>query len=343
MADLQPCPRNLVLFSARACNLPRFGRRIVLATIWVLVLTLVFQVASTHAVTYRLVVDNTWSELTHPGLFPVDAHFSWIAGATHTSQTSFWNEGQLATPGIQRMAEIGETSNLYNYMGSNPGLNLEVNAAITAGDADQFLEWRHWFCPVGTSHASCGTKTVEFDVDENFPLVTLVTMLGPSPDWFVGISGMSLRQNGQWIPKIVVDLRPYDGGTRDANTFNLFGPLTNPQEPVSLITAASGQIITPASLGTMTFQLIAPLAADFDADMDVDSADLGIWQSAFGVNANGDTDADGDSDGADFLSWQREFTGPLGPLAESAAAVPEPGGLAISVLAMQLLIYRRRR
>jgi hypothetical protein len=32
--------------------------------------------------TYRLTVENRWSESSHPGAFPDDAHFSWLGGAT---------------------------------------------------------------------------------------------------------------------------------------------------------------------------------------------------------------------------------------------------------------------
>lgn len=74
--------------------------------------------------------------------------------------------------------------------------------------------------------------------------------------------------------------------------------------------------------------------ADFNEDGDVDSADLLIWQNAYGVNPNGDTDNDGDSDGRDFLFWQRAYTGP-GPLT-AAVAVPEPS--TILLLASVLLL-----
>ena len=93
-------------------------------------------------------------------------------------------------------------------------------------------------------------------MEEDFPLLTLVTMLGPSPDWFVGFSGLNMRENGQWKQQVVVELFPYDGGTRSANAWALGGPENQPPEPISLITEESGQLITPKSLGTMTFDLI---------------------------------------------------------------------------------------
>lgn len=196
--------------------------------------------------TYRLAVDNTWSESTHPGAFPDDAHFSWIGGGSHGAGVSFWSEGVVGTPGMVQMAENGRTDLLVG----------EVQAAVAASTAHGVLSWQHWFCPSATTNPSCGQLVVEFEVDDAFPLVTLVTMLGPSPDWFVGVSGLALHDGGDWIDTVVVDLRPYDGGSRDQNVFALGGPLTTPQAPVSLITIAIGQLVGPGSLGTFTFERV---------------------------------------------------------------------------------------
>ena len=203
-----------------------------------------------EVVTYRLVVDNTWSEATHPGrVAPEDAHFSWLGGGTHNDQVSFWQEGQLASPGVVEMAETGVINTLVE----------EVEDQVGAGTAFGPLAWRWWFCPEATTHRSCGGMTVEFEVDSQYPLVTLLTMLGPSPDWFVGVDGLALRQDGRWLSEVVVDLHPYDGGTRSANQWPLGGPENDPPEPISLITEESGQLVGPAKMGTMTFTLLTPV------------------------------------------------------------------------------------
>jgi len=219
-------------------------------------------------VTYRLEVDNTWSTTTHPGLFPDAAHFSWLGGGTHNAQVNFWSEGQLASPGIVEMAESGRVDLLEN----------EVDAAIVSGTAWSSPAWRWWFCPGETSNGSCGVTTVEFDMDSRFPLITLATMLGPSPDWFVGVDGLSLRTNGQWLSSLIVDLFPYDGGTRSANSWNLGGPLNNPPEPISLITQETGQLVGPASLGTMTFTLLT-VPSGVGSEPDRLDASIGLHQN----------------------------------------------------------------
>jgi hypothetical protein len=193
---------------------------------------------------YRVRVVNTWSEATHPGAFPNRAHFSWLGGATHDATVSFWDEGVLATPGMVQMAETGATIILGD----------EVAAAIAAGSAGSFLEWRRWFCTEGLVDERCGPSDLVVEIEEPFSRITLVTMLGPTPDWFVGVTGLALHDGNDWIEELTIDLRPYDGGTRDANAWALGGALTVPPEPVSLITVASGQLVGPASLGRFEFK-----------------------------------------------------------------------------------------
>lgn len=201
--------------------------------------------ANAEVVRYRLDVLNTWSTTTHPGAFPTAAHFSFLGGATHDGGVTFWEPGGLATAGIQRMAETGAIDQL----------EPEVLAAI-GGTAGSFLGWEHWFCPAETSHANCGPTSVSFDIDSTTPLVTLVTMLGPSPDWFVGVNGLSLRDSTDWLPFLMVDLVPYDGGTLDGLTFVPRGNPENPHQPISLITDPNQQLVGPGSLGSFSFTLI---------------------------------------------------------------------------------------
>jgi hypothetical protein len=253
---------------------------------------------SGDTVRYQLEVDNTWSEATHPGAFPGDAHFSWFGGGTHTDGVSFWEVGQPTSAGMTQMAETGRTDILVN----------EVASAVGNGDADQALSWQWWFCPDGTDQGSYGATTVEFDVDDRYPLVTLVSMLGPSPDWFVGVTGLPLHENGRWLPYVEIDLRPFDGGTRSANRWQLFGPQNNPPEPITEITHESGQLVGPDSLGTMTFRLQPPpLPGDANLDGFVDASDFNLWndhRSESGAGWHGgDFNRDGMTNSPDFQIW----------------------------------------
>ena len=65
-----------------------------------------------------------------------------------------------------------------------------------------------------------GTTSAAFRVDRNRHLMSLVTMIGPSPDWFVGISGVDLcTADCAWADEANFDLFPFDAGTDSGVTY----------------------------------------------------------------------------------------------------------------------------
>jgi hypothetical protein len=195
---------------------------------------------------YRLTVVNTWSEKTHPGAVPDLAHFSWFGGATHDHTLRLWSLGALASPGMTLMAEIGPTDILLD----------EVQLAIDAGHADAPLSWQHWFCPPLTGASECGERVVEFDIAIAYPEVTLVSMVGPSPDLFVGVLGLPLFVDGAWLDTQVIDIRPFDAGTRSDWDYTMNGALQDPPLPITRIDSPDDHMIGPGTLGTMTFERV---------------------------------------------------------------------------------------
>lgn len=84
------------------------------------------------------------------------------------------------------------------------------------------------------------------------------------------------------------------------------------------------------------------LPGDFNGDLSVDSADLGVWEGAFGETPAADANNDGRTDGTDMLVWQRNAG--LTGAAAAVHAVPEPAGalLALGSLAGYAALRRRR-
>ena len=174
--------------------------------------------AATPTADYLLTFDATWSEETHPGMLPPGPHFSPIVVALHNDQASFWTVGGLASNGIERMAEAGAT----NF------LMLAINAEVTQGNADYGV--------VGADiPLSPGTIGQNFTAQQAFPLLTVVSMVAPSPDWFVGIDSVPLMNpNGTWRFHIEIPLYVYDAGTDSGPTFTSPDDDTQPPEPISL-------------------------------------------------------------------------------------------------------------
>lgn len=195
-----------------------------------------------ETVVYRVTFNATWSADTHPEDFPPNPHFSPLIGATHNGFAVFWQEGGFASSGIEEMAEIGGTSTLAT----------EIQNVIATGQASSVINGP------GVD-PSPGKTSTTFEISESHPLVTLVSMIAPSPDWFVGVSGLQLNVNGVWLEDIAVNLLPYDAGTDDGATFLSPNGDTSPQQPIARISLGSdGPFIKGAAppLGTFRFTLL---------------------------------------------------------------------------------------
>ena len=110
----------------------------------------------------------------------------------------------LPLEGIRLMAEQGQKTQLL----------AEIAPAITNGSAQLQLSG-------GGIRPSPGTVTYVFPeaMRRDFPLVTLVSMVAPSPDWFVGVDSLNLLQGGQWVTNLVVPLYAIDAGTDSGVTY----------------------------------------------------------------------------------------------------------------------------
>jgi hypothetical protein len=185
---------------------------------------------------YSVTFDVTWSAVTHPQNFPASAHFSGLVGGTHSAAVQFWTPDTPASLGIQRMAEWGQQTTLAG----------EVQDAVAAGTAGSVI--------LGPAVSALpGSATALFTATPAFPLVTLTTMIAPSPDWFVGVMGLDLKPGGVWAEELTVTLYPWDAGTDSGVTYTSSDLPTVPHVPLYAITGAP---FTPgAPIGTFTFRL----------------------------------------------------------------------------------------
>ena len=187
---------------------------------------------------YEVVFDANWHETTHA--VPPNPHFSRLIGGTHDGRVAFWAEGGIASEGIKRMAEIG----------AQAPLDEEVLAAVAAGTAQHLLAGRE-------QPANPGTTRLEFEIGRAHPLVTLVTMVAPSPDWFVGVSGLPLFESGDWVREKEVPLLPWDAGTDSGASFLAADRPTRPRQPIARI--AGPPLVeagVPRPLGRFVFRRI---------------------------------------------------------------------------------------
>ena len=179
-----------------------------------------------QSATYRVTFTGMFAEdaLANGVSTPSGAHFTTLIGAVHNDSVSFWRSGGTASAGVQSMAEVGGTAALKSEINvdSNPNVLAVIEKSIASG---------------GTA-----TATVDIEVSAAHPLVTLVTMVAPSPDWFVGVSGLSLRNinadSDGWWQSVTVELFPYDAGTEEGTEFSLNNADTSPRGTIASIKGA---------------------------------------------------------------------------------------------------------
>ncbi len=249
---------------------------------------------------YEVVFDAAWSPTSHPEDYPGGAHFSPLIGGTHVGAIAFWREGELASTGIERMAETGSKTILRN----------EVQAAIDAGHAFSVIEGSQVI-------GGTGMTSTTFAIAQDFPRATVVSMIAPSPDWFVGTQGLPLFVDGHWVPEVVFELLPYDAGTDSGVSYTSSDEDTQPPDPIAEILgypfADEGARAQP--LGTFAFRRLnaPPCPGDVDASGHVAFADvlaiLAIWGPCEACPE--DIDGDGDVGFADVLRVLGDW-GPCG-------------------------------
>jgi hypothetical protein len=251
--------------------------------------------AAQDTVEYTFEFVAEWSAATHPESFPGNPHFSSVIGATHTAAASVWEPGGIASPGMEFMAEIGATTSLSN----------EVTDMVVAGEADRFHN-------LGGISLSPGARARTLTVNAAFDHISLVSMIAPSPDWFVGVHGVDLRPDGVWTREVVIDLDPYDAGTDAGPNYTSPNADITPHLPIANIADEFPFTGTPR-IGTFRLTLLSDASCSL-ADLStpfgqLDLADISTFVSAFTAGENpADLDDNGVFDLADISAFVAAFT-----------------------------------
>jgi hypothetical protein len=207
-------------------------------------LTISYHTYSQSIATYDITFQSTWNEAEHSSI-PANAHWSDLVGATHNNVNEFVSLGEVATTGIQNVAELGNNTQFFN----------EVNQAISNNNANQWLQQN--FSPVA---AISSATLLNVEVNEDYPLLTLMSMVAPSPDWFIAINSLNLRNNtnDDWKDTFSIDVFAYDAGTDNGSDYN--SP-NSPNTPVA-ISMINGFPINSNKMGTLTVTLKSILSVD---------------------------------------------------------------------------------
>ncbi|TKS73000.1 Spondin-1 F-spondin [Collichthys lucidus] len=175
---------------------------------------------------YRLTFYGNWSEKVHPKDYPRRAnHWSALIGASHSRGYVLWEYGGYASEGVRQVAEFGSPIKMEEEIRQKGDEVLTVIKTKAQWPAWQPLNLR-------------AAPSAEFSVDRTRHLMSFLTMLGPSPDWNVGLSGEDLcTKECGWVQKLVTDLIPWDAGTDNGVTYESPNKPTIPQEKIRPLTS----------------------------------------------------------------------------------------------------------
>uniref|UniRef100_A0A672GF67 Spondin-1 n=1 Tax=Salarias fasciatus TaxID=181472 RepID=A0A672GF67_SALFA len=184
------------------------------------------QCCACGAAKYRLTFYGNWSEKVHPRDYPRRAnHWSALIGASHSRNYILWQYGGLASEGVRQVAELGSPVRMEEEIRQKGDLVLTVIKTKAQWPAWQPLNMR-------------APPSAEFSVDRTRHLMSFLTMLGPSPDWNVGLSAEDLcSQDCGWVQRLEADLVPWDAGTDGGVTYESPNQPTVPQEKIRPLTS----------------------------------------------------------------------------------------------------------
>ena len=263
------------------------------------------------AASYQVRFEADWSAASHPGAVPDrNAHFSTPIGVTHNAAITFWAPGELASAGLEGVAETGSVRLILQ----------EFNAAIEDGRALGTV--------LGGTFSSPGVHERGFEVVPEFSRFTFLSMIAPSPDWFVGVHGLELRNEAGWIPEITLPLYPYDAGTEQGESLQTANPATVPAEVIRRLDLDGDSVFAGLPpLGRLIFKLLPACDLDFSGTCDAQDlngqdglysvGDLTVGTDVVpGENSRFDLNRDQRVDVADLESWLAEsaaYNGFAGP------------------------------
>ncbi|WP_064606595.1 spondin domain-containing protein [Photobacterium sp. J15] len=196
---------------------------------------------------YELEFTTNWSAGNFSTNFPTNRHFSGLIGLTHNSKVKIFEEGVLASDGIVSVAETGSKNLLRN----------EIGDLQNQGDSGATIDGSG--IPEGST-----SVTATFEVSQDHPLVSIVTMLAPSPDWFTGVNSLPLYVDGEWVEEIEVQLISYDAGSDSGLTFSSGNSATTPRGNITKLTTDRSDtdfengvhFSTSLTIGTFKFKKI---------------------------------------------------------------------------------------
>ena len=151
-------------------------------------------------VTYTVRFVGTWESSSHPDFGFRFSHWSPLTGASHRPSYEIWeNCFKDVTTGVRNVAERGNPTRIIQEYATHPDDVLDTinDGILLPGD---------------------GEITRELDVNKHFHYITLLSMMGDTMDYMVGVDRLDMCDTGRtgWKDYVKVCLNLYSTGTKTA-------------------------------------------------------------------------------------------------------------------------------
>ncbi len=147
--------------------------------------------------------EPNFTEVFFPTDYPTNAGFSKVFLVVHSNTTSIFTLGSTASAGLKLYAEDGDSSTLVT---EHTQTEDNVNpTSIILGTSD-----------VGPAEPVVFT----FTITPSKPLISFVTKISPSPDWFLGVDSFNLENpDNTLVETAFIGLNAIDAGTDAGVTY----------------------------------------------------------------------------------------------------------------------------
>ncbi|MDE0243616.1 MAG: spondin domain-containing protein [Candidatus Kaiserbacteria bacterium] len=166
---------------------------------------------------YTVRMLGTWNKNVHGSWYPDGAHLSPMVAWSHRPGDHIYALGKSASIGVESVAETG----------SPRRIEREIHAVQNEGYILDYAIGKKIYAP--------GEDMVQIRVAEHASNITVISMIAPSPDWFVAAKNISLFENGSWVERKQYAASIYDSGTDSGETFSARDIDTNPKESIDLL------------------------------------------------------------------------------------------------------------
>ncbi len=169
---------------------------------------------------YEVYFIAKWSKNTHPNFLPNGPHLSPFVAWTHPRKDAVFSIGEIASDGIEEVAETGATSIIEGELNELKDSGLVFDSTI------------------GKLINAPGSSSSVIKASTSSSYITVISMIAPSPDWFLVAENILLFENNSWVEYLDVDAILLDAGTDSGGEFESEDIDTNPREFIHLFEGA---------------------------------------------------------------------------------------------------------